>query len=48
MPQLDSKVAIITGAAKGLGPAIATRFAEGGATVVASDIHASLLWPSHV
>jgi NAD(P)-dependent dehydrogenase (short-subunit alcohol dehydrogenase family) len=40
MPQLDSKVAIVTGAAKGLGPAIATRFAEEGATVVASDIDA--------
>lgn len=40
MSQLDGKVAIITGAGKGLGLAIATRFAEEGATVVVSDIDA--------
>jgi NAD(P)-dependent dehydrogenase (short-subunit alcohol dehydrogenase family) len=36
--QLDSRVAVVTGAGKGLGLAIATRFAEEGATVVVSDI----------
>lgn len=36
--QLDSKVAVVTGAGKGLGRAIATRFAQEGATVVVSDI----------
>lgn len=40
MGQLDGKVAIVTGAGKGLGQAIATRFAEEGATVVVSDIDA--------
>jgi NAD(P)-dependent dehydrogenase (short-subunit alcohol dehydrogenase family) len=35
---LDGKVAIVTGATKGLGLAIATRFSAAGATVVSSDI----------
>lgn len=40
MNELEGKVAIVTGAGKGLGLAIATRFAEEGATVVVSDIDA--------
>jgi NAD(P)-dependent dehydrogenase (short-subunit alcohol dehydrogenase family) len=35
---LDGKVAIVTGAAKGLGHQIARRLGEGGATVVLSDL----------
>jgi NAD(P)-dependent dehydrogenase (short-subunit alcohol dehydrogenase family) len=35
---LTGKVAIVTGAAKGLGAAIAARLADAGATVVSSDI----------
>lgn len=38
MSELEGKVAVVTGAAKGLGLAIATRFAGEGATVVVSDI----------
>lgn len=38
--ELDGTVAVVTGAAKGLGLAIATRFAQEGATVVVSDIDA--------
>jgi NAD(P)-dependent dehydrogenase (short-subunit alcohol dehydrogenase family) len=37
---LQDKVAIVTGAAKGIGLAIAKRFSESGATVVLSDIDA--------
>ncbi|MGA9174800.1 MAG: SDR family NAD(P)-dependent oxidoreductase [Thermoactinomyces sp.] len=36
MSRLDGKVAIVTGASKGLGRAIATRLAQGGAFVVAA------------
>ena len=38
--QLDGKVAVVTGAATGLGLAIATRIAAEGASVVVSDIDA--------
>ena len=37
--ELEGKVAIITGAGKGLGQAIAERFGRAGATVVVSDIN---------
>src|SRR5215470_14067043 len=37
-PRLHGKVAIVTGAAMGLGEAIARRFAEEGARVVCMDI----------
>ena len=38
MARLQDKVAIVTGAASGIGRAIALRFAEEGATVVVADI----------
>lgn len=37
--KLNGKVAIVTGAAKGIGAAIASRFGKAGATVVAVDIN---------
>ncbi len=38
MPSLENKVAIVTGAARGIGYAIATRFLTEGARVVVADI----------
>jgi NAD(P)-dependent dehydrogenase (short-subunit alcohol dehydrogenase family) len=38
MGQLDGRIAIVTGAAKGLGRAVAQAYADEGATVVVSDI----------
>lgn len=38
MGRLDGKIALITGAAKGLGAAMALRFIEEGATVIAADM----------
>ena len=40
--RLDSKVALVTGAARGIGEAIAKAFVREGATVVLSDINDSL------
>jgi len=37
MMRLQNKVAVVTGAASGMGLAIATRFAEEGASIVAGD-----------
>lgn len=36
--ELDGRVAVVTGAARGIGFAIASRFAQAGATVVVSDL----------
>jgi 3-oxoacyl-[acyl-carrier protein] reductase len=38
MPRLETKVAIVTGAASGIGRAIATAFAKEGAKVVVADV----------
>lgn len=44
MARLQDKVAVITGAASGIGRAIAIRFAEEGATVVVSDVREAPIW----
>ena len=41
MARLEGKVALITGAARGLGAAIAQRFRDEGATVVINDLNQS-------
>jgi 3-oxoacyl-[acyl-carrier protein] reductase len=41
MQQLDGKIAIVTGASRGLGKAIADVYADAGATVVALDLKAT-------
>lgn len=46
MPNLDKKVAIITGAASGIGLACARRYAAEGATVVGLDRNTSPDWAS--
>ena len=40
MNRLQGKVALVTGAARGLGLAIGRRFRDEGATVVVNDLHA--------
>ncbi len=46
MPSLENKVAIVTGAASGIGLACARRYAAEGATVVGIDRHQSDDWSS--
>ena len=43
MARLAGKVALITGAARGLGAAIARRFRQEGASVIVNEIIAPLL-----
>ena len=43
MARLTNKIAVITGAAQGIGHAIALRFAEEGATLVLLDVDAERL-----
>jgi NAD(P)-dependent dehydrogenase (short-subunit alcohol dehydrogenase family) len=43
MPRMQNKIAVITGAAQGIGAAIAAKFAEEGATLVLLDIDAERL-----
>jgi NAD(P)-dependent dehydrogenase (short-subunit alcohol dehydrogenase family) len=45
MSRLDGRVALVTGAASGLGLACATRFAQEGARVVGVDLHEPDAWP---
>jgi len=42
--RLENKVAVVTGASSGLGRAIALRFGQEGATVIASDIREEPIW----
>ncbi len=39
MPRLENKTALVTGAARGIGAAIATAFAKHGANVIVSDVN---------
>ena len=42
MGKLDNRVAIVTGAAQGIGKAVADKLADEGATVVGADLQASV------
>ena len=42
--RLEGKTAVVTGAASGLGRAIALRYAEEGANVVVSDVRVDPIW----
>jgi NAD(P)-dependent dehydrogenase (short-subunit alcohol dehydrogenase family) len=44
MPRLTGKVALVTGAARGIGEAIARAFIEEGATVILTDLQAGADW----
>lgn len=42
---LDGKVALATGAASGIGYAIAKRYVEAGGRVALADLNARMAWP---
>ena len=44
--RLENRVAVVTGASSGIGRAIAIRFGQEGATVIASDIREEPIWAS--
>lgn len=48
MPALENKIAIVTGAASGIGLACAKRFAAEGATVIGTDLQETEDWQSVV
>ena len=46
--RFDDQVALVTGAGRGIGAAVATRLAEGGARVLLADRKSTRLNSSHI